>query len=751
MHRVLAVAALLLPAPLLAQGWIIPRECPVVECVPPPCPVNRRCPPPPPCPRPCQRPVGDAAVERTRSDVRVELADRVLRYEVTETFVNRGGRLGEADYIFPLPKGAAFQDLKLSIDGELVAGETMSAERARAIYEEIVRRQRDPALVEWMGYGMLRTRIFPILPGEEKKVVVRFQMVAEREGGALRIDYIRGIRREQERRDGERTSFTLLFPRAAEYGEPYSPTHTLDVATDGSRRRVDVRGNAREVVVLLPVRRASDAAISVLAHADGRDDGFAMVTLSPPAGLRRSTPRDLTFVLDVSGSMSGRKMQQARAAGRQLLATLSPEDRFRIIDFSTDVRTFRDDFVPATAENIRAAERYLNSLEPGGSTNIMGALEEALGDRRADIEVRPRPLELVLFMTDGEPTVGERDPARIAGRAGRLRGSKRIFTFGVGADLSVTLLEQLALEGGGTAHFVRPEENTEHIVSVVAGRLTNPVVTDVRLRADGVRLHSMLPASAADLFAGQDLVLFARYDGSGPAKLRFEGRTSAGPVSWEASVSFPERDRDNAFVPRLWATQRVGWLSAEKRRNGGSREIDDEIRELGERYAIPTEFSSYLVLEPGMVAGDAARLQGAMPRAAAAPREEQRRRDFEAAKEASAQRSARSLAAADSLRAAAVEGALGKGSMTRSVGNRVFFERDGVWTDAAARDGMRTVRIKAFSAAYFKVLELVPELRETLALGDRVRVAGKGVIIETGDAGAEQLADADLQAIQRGF
>ena len=141
--------------------------------------------------RPCGIPSPD--VVRQSSDVRVDLVDRVLRYEITETFVNRGSRIGEADYMFPLPKGASFQDLKLSINGELVSGETMSADRARGIYEEIVRRQRDPALLEWMGYGLLRARIFPIAPGEEKKVVDRFQTVAEREGDALRIDYFRGM------------------------------------------------------------------------------------------------------------------------------------------------------------------------------------------------------------------------------------------------------------------------------------------------------------------------------------------------------------------------------------------------------------------------------------------------------------------------------------------------------------------------------------------------------------------------------
>src|ERR1043165_649232 len=180
--RALFSAALLVTVAgtIPAQGVLIDRGC-IVQ--------NR---PVEPAILPC-RPV-DAAIARTRTDVRIRLTDRVLRYEVEESFVNRGGRVGEADYVFPLPTNAAFQDLQLEIDGELVSGEPYGADEARRMYEELVRRQRDPALVEWMGMGMLRTRIFPINPGETKRVVVRFQSVATREGDALQIDYFGGSR-----------------------------------------------------------------------------------------------------------------------------------------------------------------------------------------------------------------------------------------------------------------------------------------------------------------------------------------------------------------------------------------------------------------------------------------------------------------------------------------------------------------------------------------------------------------------------
>ena len=704
-------------------------------------------------------------VVRQSSDVRVNLIDGVLRYEITETFVNRGSRLGEADFMFPLPKGAAFQDLKLSINGELVSGETMSADRARQIYEEIVRRQRDPALLEWMGYGLLRARIFPIAPGEEKKVVVRFQTVANREGDALRIDYFRGLRTNQfgsgQQPEG-RVSFLLTYPNDAMYGTAYSPTHSIfeqrygserydnsDNEGDrsfassyrGSVRRFEVRDARGEVTLLIPVRRSASAAISLLANAPGNDDGFALITLSPPAVRPRPVPRDVTFVIDVSGSMSGQKIEQARSAGKQLLRTLSAMDRFRLIDFSSDVRTFRDDYSTATSENIRAAERYLDELDAQGSTNISGALDEALSPR-----VQPERLPIILFLTDGQPTVGERDPNAIAANVAAHRGSRRLFTFGVGADLNVSLIEQLALEGRGTASFVRPDESVERAVGIVASRLTSPLVTDVRVHADGVRLLKMHPSGPVDIFAGEDLVLLTRYDGSGNATLRFDGQTTSGPVSWTSRVFFPDRSRENPFVARLWATQRIGYLSAEKRKNGGSKEIDDEIRDLGERFGIPTEFSSYLVVEQGMnrrrVLGSAGGQLNQVVTTGMSTTRAPAAVQFEAAKAAASQRSATNMSMADA--AAGVR----SDSDVQRAGNVTFVLRDGVWTDVRYKSSGPLLRVKPYSDAYFKLLELEPDLREAFAIGEHAIIAGRSMAIELTASGVERLTDRELTMLR---
>ncbi|MEJ7758333.1 MAG: VIT domain-containing protein [Gemmatimonadaceae bacterium] len=751
---------------LPAQGLVLSRPCAMRPCL-----QGQPC-------APC-RPQGPS-VTRQSSDVRAELVDRVLRFEITETFVNRGSGLGEADYIFPLPGGAAFQDLKLSINGELVSGELMDAGRARQIYEQIVRQQRDPALVEWMGYGMLRARIFPIAPGEVKKVVVRFQMVAEREGDALRVDYFRGnaipgvavrgdatggrgmgggddMRRGDSREiSGSRGSFVLVYPTDPAYGTAYSPTHSIATDRRGSRREVRVNGDASEITLLVPVRRSSEPAISVLTHASSRENGFALITLSPPSISPRVTARDVTLVLDASGSMSGVKIRQARAAGRQVLATLSTNDRFRLIDFSTDVRSFRDDFVRATPDNIAAATRYLETVDASGSTNISGALDAALEGAAA-----PGRLNLVLFVTDGEPTVGERRPDAIASRVALQRGNRRIFSFGVGADLNAALVERLAVEGRGTAHFVRPEEDVERVMSVVVSRLTNPVVTDLRVSAEGVRLLKRHPTATADIFAGQDYVMLARYDGSGVSRIRFDGQSADGPVSWSTRVSFPSTARQNAFVARLWATQRVGYLSAEKRKSGASREVDDEIRELGEKYAIPTEFSSYLVLEPGMTGAlDQTIRRGRAGGAAVAVGVTGSRRDANAAITPSPAAPAANVQSFEAARASAMQRSAttlgitneadfsGKAVGTRRAGTRSFTMRDGIWTDTRKKDSMRVVKVRPYSASYFKLIELIPELAESFALGDRVIVAGRAVAVEVAVSAAERLSDLELRLVQ---
>lgn len=758
MKTVIRAAVVLATAASVAssQGVLIGRDC----IVPQPRPLDDA-----PRVMPCRV---EQQIVRTRTSVRVRLIDRVLRYEVEEQFVNRGNRIGEADYMFPLPKNAAFQDLQLEINGELVAGETYGADEARRMYEEIVRRQRDPALVEYMGLGLLRARIFPINPGETKKVVVRFQSVATREGDALRVDYFGGTKADPNRAGAEspRVDMVLEYPDGAGFGRPYSPTNLIDVSDRGSTMEARIRGDARDATILVPVGRANAASISVLTNAPGREEGFAMVTITPPERDRdaRVTPRDVTVVFDVSGSMAGIKIQQARAAGRQVLETLREDDRFRLIDFATDVHTFRDEFVRATPENLRAARRYLDGLDASGSTNIEAALNEAMRVSTPDGR-----LPVVLFITDGAPTVGERDPIRLAAMSSRTQRrncnadgcsdvAPRVFSFGVGADVNVSLIEQLAIEGRGTSQFVRPEESVERSVALVASRLVDPLLTDVRVRVTGnVSFNRMMPANGADIFAGQDLVVFARYRGDGRGAVIVEGKQNGRPIRWSTDVNFPDRAGENQFVARLWAAQRIGLLSAERRRGGGSPEVDNEIRELGERFSIPTDFTSYFVKEPvqmqlaqtsvtsvrGAIGGGAAG-NAAPPSAAPAAATAQ----FEAARAASVQRQATSTVALDALAKESRSDAA-DAATERRVGGRTLRLVNDVWTDARPAGRTREVVVKAYSKAYFDLLKQIPELATLAGVGEQVTVVGRGVVISIrATKGLETLSTTELTRIQ---
>ncbi|MHB8838405.1 MAG: hypothetical protein ACYC7F_05575, partial [Gemmatimonadaceae bacterium] len=366
------------------------------------------------------------------------------------------------------------------------------------------------------------------------------------------------------------------------------------------------------------------------------------------------------------------------------------------------------------------------------------ALEEALeATDRAD------RLPVVLFLTDGAPTVGERNGDRIAALAERLRGRRRVFTFGVGVDVNAALLEQLALSGRGTAQFVRPEEDVERAVGIVAQRLANPVATDLRVRVNGVRLDRVQPSGTFDLFAGQEVTLFARYRGTArSATVTVEGTAIEGPVRWQATVRFPERADENAFIARLWAVQRVGWLSAERRRHGATSELDDELRTLGTRYGIPTELTSYLVVEPGMSTGMPRRDLGTPIAAVGGVSAPASARVFEMAKAAADQRAVRNMVQLDAA-------APGNRERQQFVMGRLFTRRDGTWQDSPATPATRVVRVAAYSDAYFALLNRLPQLKDAFALGDHVAVQGRSVRLILDPAGETVLGAGALDAIVR--
>ena len=334
---------------------------------------------------------------------------------------------------------------------------------------------------------------------------------------------------------------------------------------------------------------------------------------------RATVPRDMTFVLDVSGSMRGRKMEQARAAGRQLLGTLTSAGSLpdhRLLDRRAHLpRRLRERHAGEPRRGARSTSTSsrppAERTSPARSTRALAA---ALREGDGTVRARPRAtgcarLPLVLFVTDGEPTVGERDPAAIAAHAARLRGDARVFTFGLGADVNA---RSRAARARGTRHRAVRAPRGRCRARGGAGRVAahepdrDRCARDVQCRGEVVRAAlARAPDGPVDLFAGQDLVLLARYHGSGAARLTLRWPQRQGPVHWETQRRLPERDRGNAFVPRLWATQRIGWLTAERRRNGASPGA--RRRAAHARRALWHSDRAHVISRAGAADGDASR------------------------------------------------------------------------------------------------------------------------------------------------
>ena len=531
-------------------------------------------------------------VVRVGSDVRVTIEGRVARVEVEEQFRNGGNRAAEGSYLYPMPGDAAFTNFSLWMGDQEVRGETMDAEQARAIYEEIVRRRKDPALLTFAGHGLVRAQVFPIEPGATRKVVLRYSQLLTRAGDALRLGYSFG-----NRGSASNISYRVTVAQAALYGTPYSPTHRLETRRTGDSLEISLGNEASDRLELfLPVREGL-VGTSLVTHAPGGEDGYFMLLLAPAEASAAAIPRDLTLVVDVSGSMSGTKLEQAKAALNQALATLASQDRFRLIAFSSRVRPFRDSFVPATRGNLAEAREFIDALAAEGGTNIAGALEVAL-----QIPPSEDRLSFILFMTDGLPSIGEQAPDLLAEQAAARIGRSRVFTVGIGHDVNTYLLDQLASRGRGTSEYVPPGSSVEVAMGSLLSKVRYPALMDLRITQTPVTLSQTVPVQLPDLFFGEELVVFGRYKGHGSGTIVVTGSRNGKRERISIPASFATSEPLNDFIPRLWAARQIGDLTRQIRLEGASGSLVDQVRELGLRYGILTEYTSYLVQEPTDVA-----------------------------------------------------------------------------------------------------------------------------------------------------
>ena len=723
--------------PVGADGVIIP--------ILPPQPPH---PPHPPAPPP-------RALAIKYHHVTVTIEEQVATTHVDQVFLNESPYDMEGEYLFPLPEGATISRFAMWVDGRPLEAQVLDRDEARRVYEEIVRERRDPALLEYVDRGAFRARIYPIPAWGEKRVEIEYSEVLPADAGLVRYVYPLSTEKFSSRPLDE-VSVTVQITASEEIRTLYSPSHPISEQRDGDRHAEVAYRETRVVpskdFVLYYGTGDDEPTANLITYRDAGEDGFFLLLVAP--GLQTEAeevvPRDVILVLDTSGSMRGDKLDQAKAAARYVLDSLNADDRFGIVTFATATRAYARDLRPR--DEARQAATFINGLSAVGGTNIGRAFEEALA--LAD----PSRQQVILFLTDGLPTEGEvRTSALIEQIAEDAPEDVRIFCFGVGYDVNTILLDVVAQDHNGTSAYVLHDEDIERVVSSLYEKISRPVLTDVALefglyavQADPI-IEEVYPHPLPDLFAGGQLVVVGRY--------RMPGDADGAPVDREAIVTLRGRadDREESyrytgmtfvgeggadFLPRLWATRKIGYLLTQIRLHGAQRELVDEIVELSVRYGIVTPYTSFLIDETEDALSSEGRNAIAgrqMTIVPSAPSADLGRGG--AGGQAVGEAAVQSSIAQETMRKADAV-AEPESERVRAVGAKAFVQRTSasgdVWVDTTFDEARMTPeRVVFASERYFELMRANPEWGRYLAIGERVILVWEGRAYEFGDTGEE--------------
>jgi len=558
--------------------------------------------PPPLTPRPVLKGGVSFGLHMQSEDIKVEINDQVAKTYITQTFMNDTDQILAGTYLFPLPEDTTFSSFSLHIDGKPVEGKILEAQEARQQYEAIVRSMIDPGLLEYADYKTVRARIFPIPAHGTKKVELEYTQVLKAENGMLKYRF--PLKAEGESAPVDEVKIDAKLSSKQGLRTIWSPTHTISTArTDNNQAKVSMSSHEtipdKDFLLYYSVSN-KDLAANLLTHKNEGEDGYFLLTLTPPVKGNQILPKDVVLVADTSGSMQGDKIVQAKKALKYIVNALNPEDRFSVVQFNTDVDSFKDKLVQATAQNKKAAESFIDDLEARGGTNISDALHTGTSILA---EASDRPAYLVM-MTDGEPTVGETNPADLL-KSIKSKRDVRLFDFGVGYDVNTKLLNKLAEEHHGTAQYVEPSENLETALSAFYQKIKSPVLTNVALSYEGVQVKDFYPREVKDIFAGSQVLLIGKYKNGGKATLNLTGKVNGVQKAYSFPLTFETSETGHSYLPRLWAMRRIGHLTDVAQENGNNREVVDEIVALSKKHGIITNYTSFLVTDPSESHGTA--------------------------------------------------------------------------------------------------------------------------------------------------
>src|ERR1043166_4917471 len=689
-----------------------------------------------------------APLEVTSHQVNIKIDGQVAITSIDQEFYNPNDQRLEGFYMFPVPKGAHIDKFSMEIAGKSVDAELLPADKARGIYEDIVRKMRDPALLEYAGPDLFKVRLFSIEPRSRKPVKNFFTELIP--SGAGTVTFLFPLSPQKfSARPIKNLSVKIELKSTEPLASIYSPSHKVEIKRDGPNRAVigyeskDEKPDTDFQLVYSSDTR--DVGLRLITYKPDSDDGYFLL-LAAPTVTNETKPaaKDVVFVVDTSGSMAGAKLQQAQKALRFCVENLNADDRFEIVRFSTEAEPLFRELAPADSDHRKRANAFIDEFKPIGGTAIADALQSAL-------KVRPdksdRPF-VVIFLTDGLPTVGTRNADEIVAEIRKASGA-RIFSFGIGSDVNTELLDQIAEGTRAFSQYVLANEDLELKVSNFYTRIKEPALTNLKLDLrGGVRPAKMYPADLPDLFKGDQLVVAGRYSGVGDVDAKLTGSVAGREQTFTYKLHFDDRKTTDDYVPRLWATRRVGFLLDEIRIHGETTELRDETTELARKYGVVTPYTAYLIVEDedrrrvpmadrsmqSMSTDAATRAEVAKAWTGFKDKKEgedgvanaRSQNAFKFAQQAPASITSGTSESLRGFAAAAPAGTpaaarLGQYTQqSRFVNGRAFFQNGNQWIDSNAQNTAKRQRIQFNSEEYFNLLTKHPEAGPWLALGQNV-------------------------------
>ena len=567
------------------------------------------------------------------TDVNVEISGFLSRVNVTQEFENPFKEKIEAVYIFPLPANAAVDDMTMVVGERTVRGKILRREEAQAVYEAAKSGGQVASLLNQERPNIFTQSVANILPGEKVKITISYVETLKYEAGSYEFSFpmVVGPRYMPGTASGQKGSGaspdTTQVPDASNISPKLVPEGmrsgydvSLDIMLDAGVPLDDIKGKSHEVELerlsahSAHIRLKSGAMIpnkdfvlsydvagkriedALLAHRSDKGGYFTLI-LQPPdrVDVADVTPKELVFVLDTSGSMSGFPIEKAKESMKLALDGLYPTDTFNLITFAGDTRIMFPQPVPATPANLKKAQAFLAASSGEGGTEMMQAIKAALEPSDSQDHVR-----IVCFMTDGY--VG--NEMEIISEVQK-HANARVFAFGIGSSVNRFLLDKMAEHGRGEVEYVALNDDGSAAARRFHERVRNPLLTDIAVDWNGMPVSDVYPQRIPDLFGAKPVILTGRYTGAGRGVIRLKGKMSGHEFVREIAVDFPEAEAQHNVLSSLWARLRIEDLMAQDYNGAQQGEMKPELKEtittLGLEYGLMTQFTSFVAVEEMIV------------------------------------------------------------------------------------------------------------------------------------------------------